>query len=92
MNSPGAFEGAAPARGQVFRYEGFAADGEQGLLTCRYSLDGREFAERVSLAPGAGWDSPAARAAARIVYLLAGVSYYKTGAPPVTVESDGTVF
>ena len=88
MTSPQAFEGAAPARGQVFRYEGFAADGERGLLTCRYSLDGREFAERVSLAPGPGWDTPAARAAARIVYLLAGVSYYKTGAPPVIDLGD----
>ena len=56
---------------------------ERGLLTCRYSLDGREFAERVSLAPGPRWDTPAARAAARLVYLLAGVSYYKTAAPPV---------
>ena len=82
MTSRRAFEGAAPARGQVFRYEGFSADAEQGLLTCRYSLDGREFAEQVSLAPGPTWDTPAARAAARIVYLLAGVSYYKTGAPP----------
>src|SRR5512146_1394351 len=72
-----------PARGQVFRYEGFAADADRALLTCRYSLDGREFAERVSLAPGPAWDSPAARAAARLVYLLAGVSYYKTAAPPV---------
>jgi len=91
MNSPDVFEGAAPARGQVFRYEGFTADGERGLLTCRYSLDGREFAERVSLAPGPGWDSPAARAAARIVYLLAGVSYYKTAAPPVIDLGDTTL-
>ncbi len=75
-------------RGQVFRYEGFAVDGERGLLTCRYSLDGREFAERVSLAPGPGWDTPAARAAARLVYLLAGVSYYKTAAPPVIDLGD----
>ena len=75
-------------RGQVFRYEGFAADAERGLLTCRYSLDGREFAERVSLAPGPGWDTPAARAAARLVYLLAGVSYYKTAAPPVIDLGD----
>jgi UDP-N-acetyl-alpha-D-muramoyl-L-alanyl-L-glutamate epimerase len=89
MNAPDAFAGAAPVRGQVFRYEGFAADSERGLLTCRYSLDGREFAERVSLAPGPAWDSPAARAAARIVYLLAGVSYYKTGAPPV-IDLGGT--
>jgi hypothetical protein len=88
MNSPDAFEGAPPARGQVFRYEGFAADGERGLLTCRYSLDGREFAERVSLAPGPGWDTPAAQAAARVVYLLAGVSYYKTAAPPVIDLGD----
>src|ERR1700749_5289220 len=88
MTSPGAFEGAAPGRGPVFRYEGFTADGERGVLTCRYSLDGREFAERVSLAPGPGWDTPAARAAARIVYLLAGVSYYKTAAAPVIHLGD----
>src|ERR1700683_3675721 len=88
MNSPDASEGAAPVRGQVFRYAGFAVDGERGLLTCRYSLDGREFAERVSLAPGPGWDTPAARAAARLVYLLAGVSYYKTAAPPVIDLGD----
>jgi len=83
MNSPDAFGKAAPARGQVFRYEGFRTDAERGVLTCQYSLDGREFAERVSLAPGARWDSAAAQAAARLVYLLAGVSYYKTAAPPV---------
>jgi UDP-N-acetyl-alpha-D-muramoyl-L-alanyl-L-glutamate epimerase len=88
MNSPDAFEGAAPVRGSVFRYEGFTADAERGLLTCRYSLDGREFAERVSLAPGPGWNTPAAQAAARIVYLLAGVSYYKTAAPPVIDLGD----
>jgi hypothetical protein len=88
MNAPDAFAGAAPVRGKVFRYEGFATDSEQGLLTCRYSLDGREFAERVSLAPGPAWDSDAAQAAARIVYLLAGVSYYKTGAPPVIDLGD----
>ncbi len=88
MNSTDAFQGAAPARGRVFRYQGFAVDAQRGLLTCRYSLDGREFAERVSLAPGPGWDAPAARAAARLVYLLAGVSYYKTGAPPVIDLGD----
>jgi UDP-N-acetyl-alpha-D-muramoyl-L-alanyl-L-glutamate epimerase len=83
MNSPDAFTEAAPARGAVFRYEGFATDAARGLLTCRYSLDGREFTELVSLDPGPRWDTPAAQAAARIVYLLAGVSYYKTAAPPV---------
>jgi hypothetical protein len=88
MNSPDAYPGTAPARGQVFTYQGFAVDAQRGLLTCRYSLDGREFAERVTLAPGPGWQTPAARAAARIVYLLAGVSYYKTAAPPVIDLGD----
>jgi UDP-N-acetyl-alpha-D-muramoyl-L-alanyl-L-glutamate epimerase len=83
MSAPGVVEGVTPARGQVFRYEEFLADAEQGLLTCRYSLDGREFAEQITLAPGPRWDTPAARAAARLVFLLAGVSYYKTAAPPV---------
>jgi hypothetical protein len=67
----------------VFRYESFAADAERGLLTCRYSLDGREFTERVHLLPGPRWHAGPARVAARLVFLLAGVSYYKTAAPPV---------
>ena len=83
MSAPGVVDGVTPARGRVFRYEGFATDPERGLLTCRYSLDGRDFAERVSLSPGPRWETPAARAAARLVFLLAGVSYYKTAAPPV---------
>jgi UDP-N-acetyl-alpha-D-muramoyl-L-alanyl-L-glutamate epimerase len=70
-------------RGQVFRYESWAADAETGTLTCRYSLDGREFTERVTLPPGPQWHTGTARAAARLVFLLAGVSYYKTAAPPV---------
>lgn len=73
----------APRRGAVFRYESFTADAERGLLTCRYSLDGRVFAERLTLAAGPRWHTPAAQAAARLIFLLAGVSYYKTGAPPV---------
>jgi len=72
-----------PKRGRVFRYESFQIDAERGLLTCRYSLDGREFAERVTLPPGPGWRAGPVRAAARLVFLLAGVSYYKTAAPPV---------
>jgi UDP-N-acetyl-alpha-D-muramoyl-L-alanyl-L-glutamate epimerase len=83
MTSLDVSEGAARVRGRVFRYEGFAADADRGLLTCRYSLDGREFTERVALTAGEHWNSAAALAAARLVYLLAGVSYYKTAAPPV---------
>ena len=74
--------------GRVFRYESFTTDTTRGLLTCTYSLDGREFTERVTLPPGPRWDTPAAQAAARLVFLLAGVSYYKTAAPPVIDFGD----
>jgi hypothetical protein len=77
------------ARGHLFRYESFTSDAESGLLTCRYSLDGREFAERFTLSPGPRWHGAEARAAARLVFLLAGVSYYKTAAPPV-IDLGGT--
>ena len=71
------------ARGGAFRYLSFAMDGERGVLSCRYELDGREFTERFTLPAGPRWQTAAARAAARLVFLLAGVSYYKTAAPPV---------
>jgi hypothetical protein len=71
---------------EVFRYRSFATDAERGTLTCHYELDGREFTERVTF-PGQEanprWHTEAAQAAARLVFLLAGVSYYKTAAPPV---------
>src|SRR5215475_14103312 len=70
-------------RGSVFRYREYAVDAERGVLTCRYELDGREFTERVTLPPGEQWHTEPARAAARLVFLLAGVSYYKTAAPAV---------
>ena len=77
-------------RGRVFRYEGYEVEPGAHRLTCRYSLDGREFAERVTfdVGDGARWDDPAVDQAARWVFLLAGVSYYKTGAPPVIELSE----
>src|SRR5215831_1300317 len=66
-----------------FCYEGFDLDPGQGLLTCRYSLGGRDFAEQVSFDPAGSWDAPGVEQAARLICLLAGVSYYKTAAPPV---------
>jgi hypothetical protein len=69
--------------GQSFRYEGFDLDPDQGLLTCRYSLGGRDFAEKISFDPAGDWESPGVGQAARLICLLAGVSYYKTAAPPV---------
>ena len=72
-------------RGREFRYESYRIDPASGLLSCRYSLDGRPFGEQVTFHPmgQARWDSPAVAAAARLVFLLAGVSAYKTAAPPV---------
>ena len=70
-------------RGKVFRYRDYAVEAERGVLSLRYELDGREFTERVTLPPGARWHTEEARAAARLVFLLSGVSYYKTAAPPV---------
>lgn len=65
----------------VFSYRGHELD-RSGVLTCRYALGSRNFVERAALGPGE-WDSAAAREAARLVYLLAGISYFKTAAPPV---------
>jgi hypothetical protein len=70
-------------RGSVFRYGGYSIEAERGALSCWYEVDGREFTERVTLPGGPRWHTEAARAAARLVFLLAGVSYYKTAAPPV---------
>jgi hypothetical protein len=73
----------AQRRGTVFRYEGYDVEPAANRLTCRYSLDGRDFVERVTFPAGGRWDDPALEQAARWVFLLAGVSYYKTAAPPV---------
>ena len=70
-------------RGSVFRYQSFAVDAEGGVLSCYYSLDRRQFTERITLTGGPRWHTEAAWTAARLVFLLAGVSYYKTAAPPV---------
>ena len=79
-------------RGQEFRYESYRLDPASGLLSCRYSLDGQPFEERVTFSspgPVPRWDSPAVAVAARLIFLLAGVSYYKTAAPPV-ISMGGT--
>jgi UDP-N-acetyl-alpha-D-muramoyl-L-alanyl-L-glutamate epimerase len=66
-----------------FRYEGWRTDPERGLLTCRYCIGGRSFTETVSYGAAGAWHSRPAAEAARLVFLLAGVSYYKTAAPGV---------
>jgi hypothetical protein len=66
-----------------FRYESYQLDPSAGLLACRYSLGDLQFEERVTFATAGRWDDPAVTEAARLIFLLAGVSYYKTAAPPV---------
>jgi hypothetical protein len=75
--------------GQVFRYDGYRLDPAAGLLTCRYSLGRWSFAERLTFTPRGRWESAAAGEAARLAFLLAGVSYYKTAAPGV-IDLGGT--
>ena len=67
----------------VFRYDSYHLDPAASMLTCRYSLGADRFQEQVSFGPGGRWTEPGVADAARLVFLLAGVSYYKTAAPPV---------
>jgi UDP-N-acetyl-alpha-D-muramoyl-L-alanyl-L-glutamate epimerase len=76
-------------RGAVFAYEGFDLTAD-GRLTCGYRLDDTAFTERFAFdARGAEYGTPAADAAARLLFLVAGASYYKTGAPPVIRGPQG---
>lgn len=73
-----------------FRHCGVDIDAAAGTVVCHYALDDLTFDEHISVhAPNrTGAADPAAfAAAARLVYLLAGVSYYKAAAPPV-IEVD----
>src|ERR1700729_922212 len=72
-----------------FCYDGFGVEPGSGLLPCRYSLGEWRFEEQFSLSPEGAGASPAAADAARLIFLLAGVSYYKTAAPPV-IDLGGT--
>jgi UDP-N-acetyl-alpha-D-muramoyl-L-alanyl-L-glutamate epimerase len=71
------------AASHPFRYSGYRLEPDRGLLTCHYSLGDRDFAEQITFRPDGRWDAPAIGQAARLIFLLAGVSYYKTAAPPV---------
>lgn len=73
----------APPRASRFRYLPVEVDERGSVLRCRYDLDGRVFEEQIGLGVAADWSDPTVREAARLVHLLAGVSYFKAGAPPV---------
>jgi hypothetical protein len=78
-----------PEAVERFRYAGYDYDAATGVLRCRYALDDLEFEEQVTFAVDRGRaetagaaDAAAVDAAAWLVFLMAGVSYYKAAAPP----------
>src|SRR5215471_5598325 len=77
-----------PAPDDRFRYDGYTVDTAAGVVHCRYSTKTHTFAEQFSFGPGGSWNAPAVGAAVRLLYLLAGVSYYKTTAAPVIDLGD----
>ena len=67
---------------QDFRYGGYELDARTRTLTCSYYVGGRRFEERIVMASGST-NAPGVERAAQLVFLLAGVSYYKAFAPAV---------
>lgn len=71
-----------------FEYVGFDLDPDLNRVTCHYRLEGlagsdsiRDFHEVISFPGGGDWTQPAVAEAARLLFLLTGVSYYKAAAP-----------
>jgi UDP-N-acetyl-alpha-D-muramoyl-L-alanyl-L-glutamate epimerase len=77
-------------RADEFRYGSFELDAGAKELRCHYELDDETFLERLVLegSDRADWEEGAVEAAAKWVFLLAGVSYYKAGAPRVVDLGD----
>ena len=73
----------SPHRAAVFTYLDYTIEPSAHRLRCRYRLDDWVFTEQIVLPAGGDWASPAVAEAARLVFLLAAVSYYKAGAPSV---------
>jgi UDP-N-acetyl-alpha-D-muramoyl-L-alanyl-L-glutamate epimerase len=72
-----------PRRASEFFYDGYTIDPSEGVVTCTYSTGGLTFTERFRFGADGDWGNPAVPAAVRLLFLLAGVSYYKTTAAPV---------
>jgi len=66
-----------------FCYEGYEVDSVRSRLLCHYSLGPYRFVEETVFEGDGNWSTPAVDAMARLLFLLAGVSYFKTLAPPV---------
>ena len=57
-------------------------------VRCRYSAGDLQFVERITLSRAAGRVGSGGAGRGRLIFLLAGVSYYKTSAPPVIDLGD----
>jgi hypothetical protein len=66
-------------RAEYFRY--VSLEVTDATLTATYELDGRTFVETVAFEGVGSLRAPAATAVAQLWFLLAGLSYYKAGAP-----------
>lgn len=71
-----------------FEYVGYQVHPESSRLVCRYRIGAEEFVEEFGFPAGGDWGSDAAAEAVRWLFLLAGVSYYKTSAPAVIDLGD----
>jgi hypothetical protein len=72
-----------PPAAERFHYDGYAIDPVHGSVRCAYSTGGHTFTEEYQFGTEGDWAQPAVEAAVRLLYLLAGVSYYKTTAAPL---------
>jgi hypothetical protein len=74
-----------------FRYDDYDFDAGSRRLRCRYSLDDLTFEETIvfDAVDHGPADAVAVDAAARLVFLLAGISYFKVAAPPVIEVPSG---
>jgi len=74
MNGP-----IAKQRAELFRY--VSLDVTESTLVATYELDGRAFVETVEFEGIDSLNTPAVTAVAQLWFLLAGLSYFKAGAP-----------
>ena len=72
----------------LFRYDGYVIDSGTRLRHCHYATAQPDFTERFTFESAATGPAPLSQAAVRLLYLVAGVSYYKTTAAPVIDLGD----
>ena len=82
-DAPPSLRMSAMTSDDLFRYDGYVIDPARHSVACHYATAGRTFTERFTFEPGGDWGDPAVQAAVRLLYLVAGVSYYKTTAAPL---------